>query len=190
MDKIVVIPNLVDGDNILKLAQEKCRIIMPDNCLKLITVARLDKEKGIDLLLQKARVLKRQIKFKWYVIGDGPDRAELEHLREKLNLKDEVDFLGYMKNPYPIMKKCDALVLVSKYEGTPVTIDEAMVLGIGIIAPAIGGIPEQIERYKKSSLLDVSEIKKIILNWDLAENEQFDYRSSNLERVRKLRQVL
>ena len=70
------------------------------------------------------------------------------------------------------------------------TIDEAMVLGIGIIAPAIGGIPEQIERYKKSSLLDVSEIKKIILNWDLAENEQFDYRSSNLERVRKLRQVL
>ena len=54
-----------------------------------------------------------------------------------------------MKNPYSIMSHCDTLVLFSKYEGTPVTIDEAMVLGVGIVAPRIGGIAEQVNGYEK-----------------------------------------
>lgn len=148
-DKIVVIPNLIDGDRILKLAKEKCPIDIPEDCLKLITVARLDKEKRIDQLLKVAKELQSKIKFKWYVIGDGPDRKELEQLKSKLKLDNCVDFLGYLKNPYSIMSHCDTLVLFSKYEGTPVTIDEAMVLGVGIVAPRIGGIAEQVNGYEK-----------------------------------------
>lgn len=189
-NKVVVIPNLIDGDAILKLSREKNFGEIPNDCLKLITVARLDKEKGLDELLQKALKLKKQINFKWYVIGDGPDRTGLERLREKLNLKNEVEFLGYMENPYPIMKQCDALVLLSKYEGTPVTIDEAMVLGIGIVAPAIGGIPEQVRGYSNCILLDVSEMEKVFLNWNFLEKVQFDYRSSNLEKIKKLWEII
>lgn len=189
-DKIVVVPNLIDGDSILRLSQEKSMVTVPKNCLKLITVARLDKEKGLDQLLRKAAVLKGQTRFKWYVIGDGPDRSELEHLREKLNLEDAVEFLGYMKNPYPIMRQCDVLVLLSKYEGMPVTIDEAMVLGIGIIAPAIGGIPEQVKEYKSCVLSGVPEFEKILLNWDFSEREQFDYQASNSAKIKMLQRII
>mgnify|MGYP002508080331 CR=1 FL=1 len=55
--------------------------------------------------------------------------------------------------PYPLMKRCDWFVLLSQYEGTPVTIDEAMILGVPVIATDVGGITEQMGRYKKGVVL-------------------------------------
>ena len=49
-----------------------------------------------------------------------------------------------MENPCPLLAACDALVVFSEYEGTPVTIDEAKALGVRVIAPDIGGIREQL----------------------------------------------
>ena len=65
-----------------------------------------------------------------------------------------------------------------------------MVLGIGIVAPAIGGIPEQVRGYSNCILLDVSEMEKVFLNWNFLEKVQFDYRSSNLEKIKKLWEII
>ena len=73
-------------------------------------------------------------------------------------MNDSVYFLGYIENPYPIMARCDVLVLLSKYEGTPVTIDEAMALGLGVIAPCVGGILEQTEYYENTYLVDAEQL--------------------------------
>ena len=185
-DKIVVIPNLIDGERILNLAKEKCPIEIPEDCLKLVTVARLDKEKRIDQLLKIAVELQNQIKFKWYVIGDGPDRKELEELKNKLGLDDCIEFLGYLENPYSVMSHCDTLVLLSKYEGTPVTIDEAMVLGLGIVAPRIGGIAEQTGKYEKCILIHKDEEFANVLSKSLKTLNVYNYKISKKKKIKQI----
>lgn len=180
--KMVVIPNLIDGDRILMLADEPCSFQIDRNILNFVTVARIDTEKCIDELLRIAKELQHQnVKFKWYIVGDGPEKKKLEKQQKELGLEEQIEFLGHLDNPYPVMSNCDTLVLLSKYEGTPVTVDEAMVLGLNIIAPLIGGIPEQVASYENSYLVentsfDLKEIsvksKKVCV---------FDYQSKNRE---------
>ena len=68
-----------------------------------------------------------------------------------------VTFLGRMENPYPVMKAADCFALLSKYEGLPVTIDEAKLLHVPVIATRVGGIPEQIQSEKTGILVDDDE---------------------------------
>ena len=69
-------------------------------------------------------------------------------------LSDVVHSVGYQENPYIYMNQCDCLVLLSSYEGTPVTIYEALVLGKGIIARNVGGVAEQLNNGEYGILLD------------------------------------
>lgn len=180
-EKITVIPNLIDGDRILKMAKASCSVLINANCLNLVTVARLDREKRIDQLLELAREMKkRKTNCHWYVIGDGPEREYLEKKKKEYGLENMVYFMGYLDNPYSLMSQCDALVLLSKYEGTPVTIDEAMVLGIGVIAPKVGGIEEQLEQYDLKKLFDDVLIGDLFGDLTLSfKKEKIDYKSRN-----------
>ena len=158
-EKTVVISNLIDGDTILKSAKEDCTVDLNTDSLNLVTVARIDREKRIDCLLKIAKKMTEyHCDFQWYVIGDGPLKNEMIEKNKEMNLEEHVHFIGYTENPYAIMAKCNVLVLLSKYEGTPVTIDEAMTLGLGIVAPSVGGIPEQTEGYENIYLADAEQI--------------------------------
>lgn len=190
-DKISVIPNLIDGDRVLRRSREKSPVLIRDDCLNLVTVARIDYEKRIDKVLELAHALKqKKIVFKWYIIGDGPQKLELENKSRETGINNQVQFLGHLENPYSVMTQCDALVLLSRYEGTPVTIDEAMVLGIGIVAPQIGGIREQIEGYENSYLFETYDnlLSKFL---EFSERiEVIDYHKQNLQRLAVLKDVL
>ena len=106
-------------------------------------------------------------------------------------MENQVQFLGHLNNPYPVMSKCDTLVLVSKYEGTPVTIDEAMVLGIGVIAPRVGGIAEQISRYENSELYSPLNLPELEL-LQKTNKTQFgmEYKTHNLESLEKIEKLI
>ena len=191
-NKIVVIPNLIDGDRVIKLAAEICPVMINPENLNLVTVARIDREKRIDKVLELASQLKkRNISFMWYIIGDGPQRIEMEKRSRELDVENQVQFLGHLNNPYPVMSKCDTLVLVSKYEGTPVTIDEAMVLGIGVIAPRVGGIAEQISRYENSELYSPLNLPELEL-LQKTNKTQFgmEYKTHNLESLGKIEKLI
>ncbi len=145
--KVVVIPNLIDGERILRMAEETGATIPDKTKTNLITVGRLEKEKALDRVLNICNRLKKQEKeFCWYIVGGGSLRQHLEKRIEKENLQENIKLIGELTNPYPLMKNCDCLVLVSDYEGTPVTIDEAGVLGLTVVAKKVGGIEEQINR--------------------------------------------
>lgn len=189
--KVHVISNLVDGNKILELANEPDVVSMDGDYLNLVTVARIDHEKRIEKVLDLALELKRRnIQFKWYVIGDGPERESLEEKKKKMGLDESVIFMGYMSNPYPIMAKCNALVLLSKYEGTPVTIDEAMVLGIGVIAPDIGGISEQLRHYEAKYLIDPENLQEsvdgVLQRFARVQMDFNTFNKDNLERIKKV----
>lgn len=191
-NKIVVIPNLIDGDRIIKLAAETCPVMIKPENLNLVTVARIDREKRIDKVLELASQLKkRNTLFKWYIIGDGPQRMEMEKKCRELDVENQVQFLGHLDNPYPVMSRCDTLVLVSKYEGTPVTIDEAMVLGIGVIAPRVGGIEEQISRYENSELYSPLNLPDLeVLQKTNKKQFGMEYKTHNLELLGEIEKLI
>lgn len=191
-EKTVVIPNLINGDRILKLAGEPCPVTINPEELNLVTVARIDREKRIDKVLELASRLKRNnTPFMWYIIGDGPERLEMEKKSREMGLGNQVQFLGHLSNPYPVMARCDTLVLLSKYEGTPVTIDEAMVLGIGVVAPRVGGIEEQMEGYEAKSLFELREDTMLIgMVTGCFNGKQYDFDEVNLDRYEGIKKII
>ena len=148
-EKAVVIPNLIDGETILKKAEEPFFLKWEEGLVHFLTIGRLEKEKGYDRILDLCGKLQKEgYSFCWYLVGEGKLK---EHLKKRIKterLKKRVKLIGELENPYPLMKRCDWLVLLSEYEGTPVTIDEAMVLGVPVMTRKVGGIAKQLERGK------------------------------------------
>jgi glycosyltransferase involved in cell wall biosynthesis len=114
---------------------------------RLVCVARLSPEKGIDVLLRATAVLKEQgLACELSLLGDGPEREELERLARELDLASCVRFVGWKSGAEVHAHILDsrALVLSSDSEGLPVVIMEALALCRPVIATDVGGISELV----------------------------------------------
>ena len=85
-------------------------------------------------------------------MGDGPNRAKLVLLAEKLGLKDQVVFAGHSQTPGDFIKNTSVFVLPSRSEGIPNVLLEAMALKKPVVATRVGGVPEVI-RHEHDGLL-------------------------------------
>lgn len=68
------------------------------------------------------------------IVGDGTERRNLENLARDLGILNRVDFLGWIEEPYKVMLQSRCLVLSSLYEGSPVTLAEAISLDIPVVS--------------------------------------------------------
>jgi glycosyltransferase involved in cell wall biosynthesis len=145
-NKVEVIYNIVSPKLIDELSdKETVDDIIDHNYINIITVARLSHEKGIDLAIQSCRILlNKGHQVKWYVLGDGNEREELESLIENNHLNKNFKLLGIKENPYPYIKKCDIYVQPSRYEGKSIAIDEAKILHKPIIITKYETAKDQI----------------------------------------------
>lgn len=133
--KMYTIYDIINPNIVRSLAQKEITETFPHTSLSLLTVGRLVKPKGYDLLLQAASILKnRNIQFTWYIIGEGPEKTFIEHEIQINDLTDYVFLLGLKENPFPYMKACDIYVQTSKFEGFGMTIAEAKILNKPIIS--------------------------------------------------------
>lgn len=111
-----------------------------------LTVGRLSREKGIDLLLYAFhRHFGREPGTRLVIVGDGPLRGELAALAEQLGLADRVLFAGYTSAVERYYEIADLFVLPSRTEGLPMVILEAMQAGLPVVCTLVGGIPEVID---------------------------------------------
>ncbi|MBN2084377.1 MAG: glycosyltransferase family 4 protein [Anaerolineales bacterium] len=110
----------------------------------LITVARLVPWKGIDTLVE---VTAKRDDWRLLVIGDGPERRNLESLAVRLGVPERVIFTGGVprKQVFAFMKAADVFVLNSLYEGLPHIILEAFAAGVPVVAASAGGTNEVVE---------------------------------------------
>jgi glycosyltransferase involved in cell wall biosynthesis len=76
------------------------------------------------------------------MIGDGPDRLQLEQRAHELGVARDTLFLGYQEDVAPFYAAFDALVLPSGNEGTPVTVIEALAAKRPVVATRVGGVPD------------------------------------------------
>jgi glycosyltransferase involved in cell wall biosynthesis len=78
------------------------------------------------------------------MVGDGPDRLQLEQRAHELGVARNTVFLGYQEDVAPFYAAFDALVLPSGNEGTPVSVIEALAAELPVVATRVGGVPDVV----------------------------------------------
>ena len=155
-DKMDYIENYVDFKAIRNKAEE-CNPDYPKNKLILCTCGRITPEKGYDLAVETAEILKENnIDFKWYFVGDGSERAKIEELIASKKLNDNIVITGLKENPYPYMGNCDIYVQPSYEESFGLTIYEAMILNRIVVTTATVGAKDIITDEMDGIIAEIS----------------------------------
>ena len=111
----------------------------------IVTVGHLTAQKGVKYLLMAApHVLREFPNAQFLIIGEGPQKHELEIQAEKLGVHKKVMFTGWRDDARDIVAAADIFVLPSLIEGLPYSILEAMSSGKPVVATSTGGIPEAV----------------------------------------------
>jgi len=114
----------------------------------LLYVGRLAAAKGLPILLESLTALKPlHPDIVLTIVGDGPYRANLEHMTAQLGLDDNVKFVGYQSQAEvrKHMQQTDVFVLPSFAEGVPASLMEAMAAGVPVVTTQIAGVSELVE---------------------------------------------
>jgi glycosyltransferase involved in cell wall biosynthesis len=101
-------------------------------------------KRGADVLRAFRLLRDRGIEATLCMVGDGPEREELERLAGELGLMRDCLFPGYQEDVAPFFAAFDAFVLPSGNEGTPVTAIEALASGCPVVATRVGGVPDVV----------------------------------------------
>ena len=142
--------------------------------LRILTIGRLAKEKRYDIALDTCELLKKRgIKFRWYVLGEGVLREEIEKSIEFKNLKDNFILLGVKSNPYPYIRNCDIYVQTSEFEGFGLAIAEARMLNKPVVTTRFDAVFNQMVQRKNGLVVDINAeavadgIEELIKNEEL-----------------------
>lgn len=149
--KTIYIPNLTSSSLIKKLALD----FQPDEYIEvratdpkkliLLSIGRLNSQKGFDIAIQTAKVMQDQnINFIWYIIGQGELKEKLQEQIIDAKVEKKVVLLGTRENPYPYCYYCDIVIQPSRYEGKSVVLDEAKILAKPIIVSNYDTVKDQI----------------------------------------------
>ena len=138
---LCVIYNPINVAEIRTKANESTEHIRPKNKKLLVAVGRLTDQKNFEMLLRCVSAVDAKDKFELWIVGDGPNRNELEALIEKNKLLN-VRLLGAQKNPYPIMKQADWIVSSALWESFGLVLQEAVVLGVPVLTTSCPAVNE------------------------------------------------
>ena len=129
-EKVYAVRNFYDSRLIKR--SETQETAWDNRLLHVVSVARLSKEKGIIRALEALHRSKRE-DIHYHVIGDGPQKAEIEQRIRELGLENQVFLLGEQKEPYGHMAAADYLLVPSYHEAAPMVFDEAKLLDVPIL---------------------------------------------------------
>ncbi len=137
--KSSVLYNVIDTDEIYTKLSQDSNTYDYD----LIYVGRLTYQKNPQRLLRLcARLKESKPDLKVAIVGTGELEDELKALSQELNLEDTVHFLGFQPNPIKMVACSKAMILTSRWEGTPMCALEAMALGTPVVSTPSDGMKD------------------------------------------------
>lgn len=140
-----VLYNTVESDKILAWASDDALEIKNNGCVSIVAVGTLKESKGYDRML---RIIKRlcdeAYPVRFYILGEGPQRQELERYVRDADLTDVVKFLGYSTNPYKYVSKCDLFICASFAEGFSTAATESLIVGTPVCTVEVSGMKEML----------------------------------------------
>lgn len=189
-----IIYNYLNKDLVIEKSNKETEIKFNKNNMNFVTVARLVPQKAIDRLINvHSKLIKNGFKHEIYVIGDGPEKENLEQKIKENQVQDTFHLLGKKENPYPYIKNADYFCLLSEFEGYGMVIEEAKILGKEIIITDTAA-REAVEKYEYATIVENNESKiyeklKNIISEEKENTEsiKFDYDNTKIiEKVEKL----
>ena len=104
-----------------------------------VFTGRFVQDKRVDILLQALQKVKARFPdVKVCLVGDGELRSLIEHLIDELDLRDNIDLVGFQDDVYPYLRKSRIYTLTSETEGLPTSLIEAMACGLPSIVSDVG----------------------------------------------------
>src|SRR2546423_12114862 len=138
-----------------EVSELKRHVGMAEHDRLIISIGRLSKEKAHGDLIEASRLLcttNPNLSCRLVIVGDGPERANLETAARASGLNDRITFAGQASNVQPFYAAADVFVLPSHSEGSPNVLLEAMAADVPIVATAVGGVTEIVSN-EESALL-------------------------------------
>lgn len=159
--EIKVIPNFIDLTR-FKRIQKQCLLnrYKPNNEKLLIHVSNFRPLKRVTDVIHIFQHVREQIpNVRLLLVGDGPDRSEVEHLCRQLNLCDQISFLGKYEAVEELLSIADVFLMPSASETFGLAALEAMACGVPVVSSDIGGIPELNDNGKSGFLYPLEDTK-------------------------------
>lgn len=154
IDKSIVLYNVINEEEIVK----KSEIDEKKYDYDIVFLGRLTYQKNPERLIEISNsIVKNNKSFKLAIIGDGELKEVIQNLIKEYNLEKNVKMLGFMKNPYKILKDSKMLILTSRFEGTPMVALESMALGVPIISTYTDGMIDIISIGENGFLCNSNE---------------------------------
>ena len=177
-NKIILIPIGINTDLFKPINKQKMREFygFSNNEKIILYVGRMEKEKGLDILLKSLKKLENEIaNLKLVLVGDGRERKKLENLSRDLKLKNVMFMNSLEHDKIPEIMNCaDVFVLCSLYEGMPTVVLEALACGVPVVSTDVGDVykvvkdgvtgyivKKRTEEEVKNKLMDVLREDKI-----------------------------
>jgi glycosyltransferase involved in cell wall biosynthesis len=114
-----------------------------------------------DVLLAFKRLRERGVDAFLCMIGDGPEREQLERRAHELGIMKRTLFLGYQEEVAPYYAALDAMILPSGNEGTPVSAIEALAAGRPVVATRVGGLPDVVREGEDGFLVAPGDVDEL-----------------------------
>lgn len=127
---------------------------VPHEGVVLGAVGRLDPQKGFDVLLDALAALPD---VRLVLVGEGRSRANLEGRAARPDLAGRVTFAGWSEDVRAHLAAVDVVVLPSRSEGFPLTIVEAMLAGLPVVATRVGSVAEAVSEGESGLLVDADD---------------------------------
>jgi N-acetyl-alpha-D-glucosaminyl L-malate synthase BshA len=170
---IYVIPNFIDFDRFTKQKKEHFKkAIAPNGEKILVHTSNFRKVKRIEDVIKVFCIVSKQIDSKLLLIGDGPERTNIEILAKELCVYEKITFLGKQEQIEEILSVCDLFLLTSETESFGLAALEAMACEVPVISSNAGGIPEVNEHGYSGYLSNVADVEDMGKNaLKILENE-------------------
>lgn len=162
-DNITVIPNFICPSDYQRRPVPRLRAeLAPDDELLLVHISTFRPVKRpVDCVEILARVLKRKIKARLVMVGDGGERANAEHRARCLGIHEHCSFVGKQPVIVDYLSAADTLLLPSEQESFGLAALEAMACETPVVASNVGGIPEVVTDGETGFLSAVGDVDKM-----------------------------
>jgi glycosyltransferase involved in cell wall biosynthesis len=185
--KIEVIYNPVDIAEIERLSAEEINHPWVNGELPIIiSIGRLTKQKGHSYLIKVFSIVRQSLPCRLVIIGTGEEEENLVNMVNTLGLKNDVEFLGFQRNPFKYMARSSLFISASRYEGFGNVLVEAMALGLPVISTDCPSGPAEIIEHGKNGILvpieDEGRLERTIVK--LLTNDELRRKLSSEAKIR------
>jgi N-acetyl-alpha-D-glucosaminyl L-malate synthase BshA len=185
---IRVIPNFVDGETYQRQTRSASRdLFAPDGQPIIAHISNMRPVKRLSDIITAFVKLRRRIKARLLLVGDGPERARAEMEARRGGVHEDVFFLGNQVDIADLLSIADVYFLPSETESFGLSALEAMACEVPVVATRVGGLPEVVADGETGFLCDVGNTEQMSQRlWELGMNRALRDRMGRAARARAL----